>query len=291
MAWLPDIPALLWFAGLQFCVYGLAWALCAYFVKIERYAALSVSAGMLAMSAIVLALPGPAASRAGIAAMVCVLGMALNIGFMIYLLKRFEKVLIEQNRHDELTGLANRRALDRALLREWRRMQRTGTGFAVLAMDLDHFKEVNDRFGHPAGDQMLVQVAGRLKRAAREVDLIARVGGEEFIVLVHGDSLEGAQIAAERMRVAVAAAPYALKDGLAPVTISIGVALARPEDPDVAEIVERADQALYRAKREGRNRVCLEAGCGTVLDPVSPGTRTTAASMHWRGHAAGLSRW
>ena len=72
------------------------------------------------------------------------------------------------------------------------------------------------------------------------------------------------------MRVAVAAAPYALKDGLAPVTISIGVALARPEDPDVAEIVERADQALYRAKREGRNRVCLEAGCGTVLDPVSP---------------------
>ena len=270
MAWLPDIPALLWFAGLQFCVYGLAWALCAYFVKIERYAALSVSAGMLAMSAIVLALPGPAASRAGIAAMVCVLGMALNIGFMIYLLKRFEKVLIEQNRHDDLTGLANRRALDRALLREWRRMQRTGTGFAVLAMDLDHFKEVNDRFGHPAGDQMLVQVAGRLKRAAREVDLIARVGGEEFIVLVHGDSLEGAQIAAERMRVAVAAAPYALKEGLAPVTISIGVALARPEDPDVAEIVERADQALYRAKREGRNRVCLEAGCGTVLDPVSP---------------------
>ncbi len=270
MAWLPDIPALLWFAVLQFCVYALGWALCAYLVRIGRYATLSVSAGMLAMAAMLSTLPNPAASRAGIAAFYCLLGMALNIGLLIYLLKRFEQVLIEQNRHDDLTGLANRRALDRALLREWRRLQRTGTGFTVLAMDLDHFKEVNDRFGHPAGDQMLVQVAGRLKRAAREVDLIARVGGEEFIVLVHGSSADGAVIAAERLRVAVAAAPYALKDGLAPITISIGVALARQEDPDLADVLERADQALYRAKREGRNRVCLEAGYRTGLDPARP---------------------
>lgn len=262
MAWLPDIPALLWFAALQLCVYGLGWALCAYFVKIERRAMLSASAGMLALAALLLAVPDPAMYRAGIAALYCVLGMALNIGFMIYLLKRFERMLNEQNRHDDLTGLANRRALDRALHREWRRLQRTGAGFAVLALDLDHFKEVNDRFGHPAGDQMLVQVAGRLKRAARDVDLIARVGGEEFIVLVHGASVDGARIAAERLRAAVAAAPYALKDGLAPITISIGVALAKPEDPAITEVLERADQALYRAKREGRNRVCLEAGNG-----------------------------
>lgn len=265
MAWLPDPDALLWFAALQFCVYGLAWALCAYLVKFERNATLSVSAGMLAAGSILFNLPAQMSARAWIAGLCCLLVFALNIGFMTYLLKRFERLLIEQNRHDELTGLANRRALDRALLREWRRLQRNGDGFAVLAMDLDHFKDVNDRFGHPAGDQMLMQVAGRLKRAAREVDLIARVGGEEFIVLVNGHSAEGAQIAAERLRVAVAAAPYALKDGLAPITISIGVALAKVEDPDIADVLERADQALYRAKRDGRNRVCLEQGCVSNL--------------------------
>ena len=270
MAWLPDMPALLWFAVLQFCVYGLGWALCAYYVKIKRNTTLSVSAGMLAVAAFLATLPDSIAPHAGIAALYCLLGMAVNIGLIIHLLKSFERLLIEQNRHDDLTGLANRRALDRALHREWRLLQRTGTGFAVLAMDLDHFKDVNDRFGHPAGDRMLVQVAGRLKRAAREVDLIARVGGEEFIVLVHGQGAAGARIAAERLRVAVAAAPYALKDGFAPITISIGVALARPEDPDLADVLERADQALYRAKREGRNRVCLEAGCGSGLDPFEP---------------------
>ena len=270
MAWLPDTDALLWFAALQFLLYGLGWALCAYFVKPERKASLSVSAGMLAMAAILFTLPARMAAHAWIAALYCLLVLALNIGFMIYLLKRFEQLLIEQNRHDELTGLANRRTLDRALLREWRRLQRSGNGFAVLAMDLDHFKDVNDRFGHPAGDQMLLQVAGRLKHAAREVDLIARVGGDEFIVLVHVTSAEGAQIAAERLRVAVAAAPYALKDGLAPITISIGVTLAKTEDPDIADVLERADQALSRAKRDGRNRVCLEQDCISDLNTAKP---------------------
>lgn len=258
MAWLPDMAMLSWFAALQFCVYGLGWAVCAYFVKLERKTCILVSTGMLAMSSILLLLPGQMTTHAGIAALYCLLGMVVNIGFLIHLLRRFQQALIEQNRHDDLTGLANRRALDRALRREWRRLQRNGSGFGILAMDLDHFKDVNDRFGHPAGDRMLVQIAGRLKRAAREVDLIARVGGEEFIVLIHDASREGAQIAAERLRVAVAAAPYALKDGLAPITISIGVAIARLEDTDTADVLERADQALYSAKRQGRNRVCLE---------------------------------
>jgi diguanylate cyclase (GGDEF)-like protein len=259
MDWLPDTDGLLWSAAMQFCIYGLGWAICALFVKFERKTVLSVSVIMLALGALLLTLSDQVAHFAWVAVLYCLIGVLLNISLLIYLLKRFEKHLIEQNRYDELTGLANRRALDRALMREWRRLQRSGTGFALLAMDLDHFKEVNDRFGHPAGDQMLIQVAGRLKRAAREVDLIARVGGEEFIVLVHGNSVEGALIAAERLRAAVSAAPYALKDGLAPITISIGIALATADDLELANVLERADQALYQAKHEGRNRVCLEA--------------------------------
>lgn len=258
MTWLPGPDGLLWSAAMQFCIYGLGWAICAFFVKFERKTVLLVSAVMLALGLLLFTFSKETGQLAWVAGLYFLIGVLLNISLLIYLLKRFEKVLVEQNRHDELTGLANRRALDRALVREWRRFQRSGVGFALLAMDLDHFKEVNDRFGHPAGDQMLIQVAGRLKRAAREVDLIARVGGEEFIVLVQGTTAEGALIAAERLRAAVAAAPYALKDGFAPITISIGIALATAEDKELAEVLERADQALYQAKHDGRNRVCLE---------------------------------
>lgn len=269
MNWLPDTDGLLWSAAMQFCIYGLGWAICAFFVKFERKTVLSVSVVMLTLGALLLTLSDEVAHLTWwVAVLYCLIGVVLNISLLIYLLKRFEKHLIEQNRYDELTGLANRRALDRALMREWRRLQRSGTGFALLAMDLDHFKEVNDRFGHPAGDQMLIQVAGRLKRAAREVDLIARVGGEEFIVLIHGNSVEGALIAAERLRAAVSAAPYAIKDGLAPITISIGIALATADDLELSNVLERADQALYQAKHEGRNRVCLEAGPITGLKAI-----------------------
>lgn len=269
MTWLPDSNAILWFAALQFLVYGFAWAVCAFFVKFERKRLLLISAVMVALGALLLTFSNEAVPYSWISAISCLLGVALNILVVIFLLKRFETLLYEQSRHDDLTGLANRRALDRVLLREWRRMQRSGTGFAVLALDLDHFKEINDRFGHSAGDQMLIQVAGRLKRAAREVDMIARVGGEEFIVLIHGQTMAGAEIAAERLRVAIAAAPYAFKDGLAPITISIGVALARSDDKDITEVLERADQALYQAKHEGRNRVCLEAGTVTASKPLA----------------------
>jgi diguanylate cyclase (GGDEF)-like protein len=269
MTWLPDSITFLWFSAFQFLAYGIAWAICSFFVKFERKRLLFLSSVMLASGALLLTFSDEAVPFLWVSALYYLLGLALNILVVIFLLKRFETLLYEQNRHDDLTGLANRRALDRVLVREWRRMQRSGIGFAVLAMDLDHFKEVNDRFGHSAGDQMLIQVAGRLKRAAREVDMIARVGGEEFIALIHGQTMEGAEIAAERLRVAIAAAPYAFKDGLAPITISIGVALARSDDKDIAEVLERADQALYQAKHEGRNRVFTEAGSVAVSKPIA----------------------
>ena len=95
MAWLADMTVLLWFAALQFCVYGLGWAVCAYFVKIERRATVLLSAGLLVMASILLLLPRQMAANSTIAALYCLVGMVLNIGFLIYLLKRFEQVLID----------------------------------------------------------------------------------------------------------------------------------------------------------------------------------------------------
>lgn len=257
MALLPTPDFLLQAAAWQFGLYGLAWVVYAAFVKIERHAIFATGIGMLVL-ALLCGLGIGKGAPAWPALLALLLGFALNVALVIHLLRRFTQLLLEHSRHDELTGLANRRALDRALLREWRRLQRGGNGFAVLAMDLDHFKEINDRYGHPSGDQVLVQVAGRLKRATRDADVIARVGGEEFNALVHDSTAEGALVAAERLRVAVAAAPYAFKRGVAPITLSVGVAIAGRGDAGIADVLERADRALYQAKRSGRNRVCLE---------------------------------
>jgi diguanylate cyclase (GGDEF)-like protein len=162
-------------------------------------------------------------------------------------------------RVDALTGVANRRAFDQALQAEWSRARRSGQGMALLMVDIDHFKEFNDRFGHPLGDACLRAVATALSGCAtRGSDVVARYGGEEFAVVVSGTNRDGALALAETMRLAVERLRLATADpiGSVGVTISIGVAhVAQIASADPAALLAATDAALYDAKRAGRNRV------------------------------------
>lgn len=157
--------------------------------------------------------------------------------------------------HDVLTGLANRRAFDSRLAIAVSAAL-SGTAFALVMMDVDHFKSVNDRFGHPAGDAVLSWLGSTLQAAARQGDLVARYGGEEFVALLSGAHAAGAAAWAERVRVLVSVGPAPVPGG---VTISAGVAAWRPGDI-AADGVRRADLALYAAKAAGRDRVMVSAG-------------------------------
>lgn len=180
-----------------------------------------------------------------------------NFGFVALLTLRHVQRLRDLTLHDPLTGLLNRRALDAELVREWQRLQRDGEAFALLALDLDHFKHVNDRFGHLAGDEVLAETAARLQVAVRGFDLVARTGGEEFVVLMPRMDADGARAAAERLRLAVSATPYRLGSGDLPVSVSVGVAWVARAQGDPRAALQRADRALYQAKAEGRDRIVM----------------------------------
>ena len=152
---------------------------------------------------------------------------------------------------DPLTGVHNRRHFDTKLLECFQTSQRTGRGFAVLLLDADHFKQVNDTHGHPAGDAVLQQLAHLLDENTRAVDFVARYGGEEFAVLLpHTPGGEGSMAAAEKIRAAIAAADF---PEIGHMTVSIGASVWNPTDTHAHAIVERADKALYQAKGAGRN--------------------------------------
>jgi diguanylate cyclase (GGDEF)-like protein len=180
-----------------------------------------------------------------------------NFSFMGLVTMRLVRRLSEQARLDPLTGLLNRRAFEELFDGEWGRLRRGGPGFAVLALDLDHFKRINDAHGHLAGDAVLAQTAQRLRQAARQIDTVARTGGEEFIVLVPHADRNGALAVAERLRLAVRQEPFSTPRGNVPVTLSIGVAVARPDETDTRAVLQRADRALYDAKAAGRDISCV----------------------------------
>jgi diguanylate cyclase (GGDEF)-like protein len=168
-------------------------------------------------------------------------------------LRRQNEELERLSLTDGLTGLANRRFLVQQLNEEALRFRRTKNEFSVLMADVDHFKQYNDAFGHPAGDEVLKRVARILQTAAREIDCVARYGGEEFCVMLPETSITGAAILAERICEHVAATEFPGQK----ITLSIGVASlpANGDTPDA--VIAAADEALYQAKREGRNRVVL----------------------------------
>lgn len=159
---------------------------------------------------------------------------------------------------DHITGLANRRAFDRQLGREWKRAHRERLNLSLLIIDVDRFKLYNDHYGHPSGDECLRRVAAILAQSAlRATDMVARYGGEEFAILLPGASLNMASLLAERIRQSVAETklPHAA-DPQGIVTISAGVATVQPSnDIEMSVLVERADRALYEAKNRGRDRI------------------------------------
>lgn len=159
---------------------------------------------------------------------------------------------------DTLTGLFNRRALEERLNGEMQRSRRYGKSFSLLMLDIDRFKQVNDRYGHPAGDAVLKQLAAILKKQTRDVDSVARYGGEEFAIVAPESDGSSAKLVGERICKAVARAAFILPGGREiGVTVSIGIACFPRCADGVETMVERADQALYMAKRDGRNRVYL----------------------------------
>jgi two-component system cell cycle response regulator len=174
--------------------------------------------------------------------------------------KRLHNALLEANRRlarqaltDDLTGLANRRHSARQLEREVALCVRHGRILALLRVDVDHFKPINDSYGHETGDAVLVEVARRLEAAVRGGDELARWGGDEFVAILPGTDKAGALRAAERLRASVAEAPIVAARRELPVTISVGWAHWAGDTPD--DLLARADRALYRAKDAGRDAV------------------------------------
>jgi diguanylate cyclase (GGDEF)-like protein len=155
---------------------------------------------------------------------------------------------------DGLTGLTNHRTFQARLDEHLAQAQRYGKKASLLLCDIDHFKAVNDTYGHPAGDHVLRGVARTLAREARATDVVARYGGEEFAVVMPETDAQGALVIAERIRERIAALVFETEQGPLRVTLSLGIATFPEDGEKKSELVERADGCLYHAKRHGRNR-------------------------------------
>jgi len=181
--------------------------------------------------------------------------------------------LCELSSRDPLTGLANRRHFELMLAGEVDRVARAGEPALVLMIDIDHFKKVNDAHGHPAGDEVLKHVAHTLQDCIRPMDTVARFGGEEFAMILPNCPPSFAQAVAERIRIRIQSMTIPISPGeTVRVTVSLGGAFAPQWVRSSALLwVERADQQLYRAKTEGRNRACLEQPAVSLVSPEEKG--------------------
>jgi diguanylate cyclase (GGDEF)-like protein len=157
---------------------------------------------------------------------------------------------------DLLTGLPNRRSAMDQLEQAWSATLRTGLPLSVMVIDIDHFKHINDSYGHAAGDTVLREAAATLRESARREDSVCRIGGEEFLVICPNTDLKSAIQSAERLRTNLGSKQIAIGEVEKNLTVSIGVATREPGTPDIDALVSTADQALYAAKAAGRNRTC-----------------------------------
>ena len=161
---------------------------------------------------------------------------------------------------DTLTGLHNRRYFNTNFAALMDQAARRGRALSLMIVDIDHFKQVNDTHGHDAGDQILQTFAARMRRVIRSSDLICRLGGEEFAVLMPDTPLEIARRVAERVRDAIDSNFFTLSPGRPPIPVTVSIGLAeRGGDLDPERLMRRADSALYRSKGDGRNRVTADA--------------------------------
>lgn len=182
-----------------------------------------------------------------------------SIGFLLLYNEILQQELHTLARIDPLTGVSNRLAIDEATARLVERAVRQRQTLGVLMLDADHFKSVNDRFGHGSGDKVLRALASRIRATLRESDVIGRVGGEEFVVLSPAIDLPAALLLGERIRLMVESTPMLIDDNVLQLTVSVGVAVTTLAERDGAMVLQRADKALYAAKRAGRNRVMATA--------------------------------
>lgn len=191
--------------------------------------------------------------------------------------KHLQDMLFEHGHIDPLTGLPNRRALTERLQQEWSRIERHGGRLSFIMADVDHFKQVNDRYGHHVGDRLLQEISAAIAAECRDIDLPARFGGEEFAIVVPDETVTGAVHLAERCRRRIARACTAVHDEVVAATASFGVADASGASSPEA-LMKRADEALYRAKDAGRNRVQAIDNAGSP--PLAPVDDAVLDSLH-----------
>jgi diguanylate cyclase (GGDEF)-like protein len=197
------------------------------------------------------------ALNVGTALSYVVLALAFHATLMTLVVARLLAELQRRSRYDGLTGTLNRHTTEEVLAAQWQRSRRSGEPFVVLMLDMDHFKAINDRLGHAVGDLALKHAAAQLAGLLRKVDRLGRFGGEEFLALLPGITLEEAQAVAERLRAQLAAAPLEHAGAVVPLSVSIGLAAWDGAGEDIARLLVRADRALYRAKALGRDRIEL----------------------------------
>lgn len=191
----------------------------------------------------------------GIFVVSMIYGYALTMALVLVMFREKQVELSDLAEQDALTGLYNRLSLDRIAEREMQRTLESGVPFSIVLLDLDHFKDINDRFGHQAGDRVLCHAAGLIEGVIRDSDFAFRYGGEEFMVLLPGADTGRAEEVAERLRSQMGRGDFRIDGHQVDLRASFGVVECRPERASWAECVMLADRALYRAKRGGRNRV------------------------------------
>ena len=180
-------------------------------------------------------------------------------------LREHAQALLSESRHDPLTGLDNRRAWHEKIEREGQHAARYGGSPAVIMLDLDHFKTVNDSLGHDAGDAILVEVTRVFRECLRSSDALARLGGDEFGVLLPAAGADDAPRVAEKLRRGLEQSRITPAGAPRPVTVSIGVAGSLTAPPNMQTLIRAADSAMYDAKAAGRNRVVVASGQGPEL--------------------------
>lgn len=229
----------------------------------DLFTAFFITIGTLIASAFILVRTN-AESHRSFAALVLERSATERLSSEIEERKRLERELQHQATTDMLTGLPNRRGLQDVLESEFDRCVRYDRPFGVLMIDADHFKDVNDTYGHEAGDAVLRELAAKMRDVLRRPDALGRYGGEEFIAILAESSESQVLDAASRLVHEVSATVIGVAHTEIRVTVSVGASVRHPSDTSVDAVIRRADAALYQAKRSGRNQVCIEAtrsGC------------------------------